>query len=278
MRRIIVAVALALVATALIACTPRQIVVPVTTIEVEVTREVEIEVTRELEVTREVPVTREIETIIQVEPSAVVPSPTTNYVEIEVTREVPVTRRVEVTREIPVTRQVEVTREVEAVREVEVVRQSDPIRIEIPVTWEVEVTREVPVLPDDVVDLCSDFPYMLILAQRHLEYLDLFKSRRDAPGVEIEDRETIFYNLGVAETRVGRIRANQRQICESAADTPIRNVYEMRTDMGWIICKAVSDEIKAYRDLEKGLNRRDYIIADFRREIQKMEDARNDYC
>lgn len=278
MSRLMAAMILALVATALIACTPRQIVVPVTTIEVEVTREVEIEVTRELEVTREVPVTRQIETIIEVEPSVVIPSPATNYLEIEVTREVPVTRLTEVTREVPVTRQIEVTREVAVTSEVETVRQSDPIRIEIPVTWEVEVTREVPILPDEVADLCSDFPYMLTLARRHLEYLDLFKSRRDAPGVDVEERETIFYNLGVAETRVGRIQANQRQICASAADTPMRNVYEMRTDMGWVICKAVSDEIKAYRELEKGLNRREYIIADFRREIQKMEDARNDYC
>ena len=272
MSKMMAAMMLALVATALIACTPRTIELPVTTIEIEVTREIEIEVTREVEVVREVPVTREVE------PAVVVPSPITNYVEVEVTREAPVTRRIEVTREIPVTRQVEVTREVPVTREVEVVRQSDPIRIEIPVTWEVEVTREVSILPDEVNDLCSDFPYMLTLARRHLDYLNLFKMRRDAPGVEIEDRERIYYNLGVAETRVGRIQANQRQICESAADMPMRNVYEMRTDMGWVICEAVGDEIKAYRELEKGINRRYYIIADFRREIQKLEDARNDYC
>lgn len=190
MSRMMAAALLVVVAAALIACTPRQVVVPVTTIEVEVTREVEIEVTREVEVFREVPVTREVE------PSVVVPSPITNYVEVEVTREAPVTRQTEVTREVPVTRQIEVTREVPVTREVEVVQQLDPIRIEIPVTWEVEVTREVPILPDEVNDLCSDFPYMLTLARRHLDYLNLFKNRRDAPGVEIEDREMIFYNLG----------------------------------------------------------------------------------
>ena len=278
MSKILAALMLALVATAVIACTPRRIEVPVTHIEVEVTREVEIEVTREVEVIREVPVTREIETIIEVEPSVVVPSPITHNVEIEVTREIPVTRHVEVTREVPVTRRIEVTREVAVTSEVETVRQSDPIRIEIPVTREVEVTREVAILPDEVNDLCSDFPYMLILAQRHLEYLSLFKSRRDAPGVDVEDRENIYYNLGVVETRIGRIQANQRQICASAEDTPMRNVYDMRTDMGWVICNAVRNEIKAYRELEKGVNRREYIIADFRREINKLEDARNDYC
>ena len=278
MSKMMAALVLALVVTALIACTPRRVEVPVTTIEIEVTREVEVEVTRQVEVIREVPVTREIETIIEVEPSVVVPSPITNRVEIEVTREIPVTRHVEVTREVPVTRQIEVTRQVAVTSEVETVRQSDPIMIEVPVTWEVEVTREVAILPDEVNDLCSDFPYMLILARQHLEYLSLFKSRRDAPGVDIEDRENIFYNLGVAETRIGRIQANQRQICESAEDIPMRNVYEMRTDMGWVICNAVGNEIKAYRELEKGANSRSYITADFRREINKLEDARNDYC
>lgn len=71
-----------------------------------------------------------------------------------------------------------------------------PRQIVVPVTTiEIEVTREVPILPNDVLDLCADFPYMLTLAQRHLEYLNLFKDRRDAPGVDTEDIETIFYNL-----------------------------------------------------------------------------------
>ena len=127
------ALALAVLAAVLAACTPPETAVVTVEIPVVETREVEVEVTRDVtvEVERLVVVTVPVEVVREVS------VPVT--VEVEVTREVPATVLVQQTVEVPVTVEVEVeaTREVQATVLVEK-------RVEVPV--EVTVLSEVSIV------------------------------------------------------------------------------------------------------------------------------------
>ena len=126
------------------------------------------------------------------------------------------------TTEVPVTVEVQVTRITEVTREV-------------PVTRVVEVTREAQHTLG-LLDLCSDYDYIVELGNRQRDYLTvaLEVARMSLPSSHgaIEFGET---NLERVNLQLRTAKNNSSRIC-GVRSVRLAPLYEMKTLEGWGVC------------------------------------------